>query len=62
MVSAERIVVTNLSADGECPSELAAQDNHVISVLTAGFAATIDGTRLTLTAPGAEGLSYTAVE
>jgi len=46
--------------DQACPPELADQDGHVTSVLGDGFSATIDGDRLTLTASGGLGLSYSA--
>ena len=60
VLSGDTVQFTSFSADGECPAEIARQDGRIISVLESGFTATIDGTRLTLTAPGGEGLSYTA--
>lgn len=53
------IVVTELSMDQSvCPAALAAQDDHVVAVLGDGFRAAVDGQRLTLSAPGNEGLGY----
>ncbi len=45
-------------ADGTCPTDIESQDNSVVSVIESSVTVTIDGTRLTLTAPGGEGLSY----
>ena len=51
---------TSWGAEGECPTEVVSQDSQVITVLEGPFTVTIDGGRLTMTAPGGEGLSYTA--
>jgi heat shock protein HslJ len=64
-ISGEYVVVgdtvqfTSFGAEGECGSAVERQDGQVISVLEGGFTAAIDGNRLTVTAPGGEGLSYT---
>lgn len=58
--SGDTIVTPELSASGECPAELAPQDGQVVEVLEGPFQASIDGQRLTLTAPGNVGLSLRA--
>ncbi|MDH4307848.1 MAG: META domain-containing protein [Acidimicrobiia bacterium] len=52
------IVVPELSADGECPPELADQDSQVVTVVGDEFTPQIDGDRLTLTSMGGDGLVY----
>ena len=42
----------------ECPADLSAQDNHVVSVIGDGFIPTIEGDLLTLMDPGGIGLVY----
>ena len=42
----------------ECPADLSAQDNHVVSVIGDGFIPTIEGDLLTLLDPGGIGLVY----
>lgn len=52
------ISMRSLSADGECPPELEAQDGQVVEVLER-FRAEVEGQRLTLTSPdGGTGLGY----
>jgi heat shock protein HslJ len=58
ITNGNRIVFTTFGATGECPPELTRQDSDIVSVLESGFTATIDANRLTLMAPGGEGLSY----
>jgi heat shock protein HslJ len=45
---------------GGCDPSIQAQDRHVTDVLTAGATVTVDGDRLTLTAPDARALGYRA--
>jgi heat shock protein HslJ len=47
-------------AAGLCAPESQALDGFIVTVLGDGFTVDIDGRRLTLMAPGDEGLSYTA--
>ncbi len=56
----DEIQTPDLSAEGECPVELSAQDSHVVTVFEGGFTTAIDGNRLTLTIAGDEGLVYRA--
>lgn len=58
--SGDTIQFTEFAALGECPAGLADQDGHVVTVLGDGFTFSIDGNRLTVTAPGGIGLSYRA--
>ncbi len=51
---------TEFGADGECPSELSDQDDHVIGVLGDGFSVKIDDETMTVTSAGAAGLFYRA--
>jgi heat shock protein HslJ len=57
-VSGAELVMTEMSAHGECPAELEEQDNHVVTVLGDGFRVAIEGEALSLTAPGGKGLTY----
>jgi heat shock protein HslJ len=59
-VSGASVQFTSLQADGDCPPDLRAQDNLVVTVLGDGFGVEIDGSRLTLTSMGDEGLVYRA--
>lgn len=52
----------SMSAEGECPSELERQDSWVISVFEGPFTIAIEGQRLTITAPGDEGLTFRATD
>jgi heat shock protein HslJ len=58
VVSGDTVQFTSFGADGECRSEVEWQDGQVVTVLGDGFTVEIDGDRLTVTAPGGEGLSY----
>ena len=60
VVSGSEVVVTSATMAGECPAELADQDDLVVTVLTDGFTAEIEGNRLTLLPMGGDGLSYTS--
>lgn len=54
------VTPTDLGMDQtECPTQLAAQDSHVVGVLE-GFRASVDGQRLTLSGERGEGLIYRA--
>jgi heat shock protein HslJ len=59
-VSGDEILATQLSVDGDCPAELAAQDEQVVTVIGDAFMATVDGDLLTLSARGNQGLVYRA--
>lgn len=59
-IAGAEVPFTRLSASGECPPELAAQDNQVVSVLGDGFRVEIDGDRLIVSSAGGEGLMYRA--
>jgi heat shock protein HslJ len=58
-ISGDELVITEMSADGECPAEFATQDSQIISVLEAPQVE-VDGDRLRMTASGGEGLEYIA--
>lgn len=58
--SGDTIITPELSAEGECPDDLADQDGRVIEVLEGPFQASVDGQRLTLSSPGDIGLSFRA--
>lgn len=58
VVSGSSLQFTSWGADGTCPAELETQDSSVVSVLEGDISVAIDGTRLTLTVPGGEGLAY----
>ena len=60
VVRGDEVVSTNLSAEGDCPSGLEAQDDHVVTVLGDGFTVSIDGDRLTLSAEGGLASVYAA--
>ena len=59
VVNADQVLFTTFSAIGECPQTLADQDGFVVTVLGDGFRAAIEGSRLTVTSSGNEGLVYT---
>lgn len=58
---ADEVLLTDLTADGECPAQVAAQDEHVVEVLGDGFTATVEGPRLVVSSTaGGRGLVYVA--
>lgn len=58
---ADEVLLTDLTADGECPGGLTAQDEHVVEVLGDGFTATVEGPGLVLASTtGGRGLVYVA--
>lgn len=60
-VEGDVVRATELSAGtGDCPAEVEAQDAHVVAVLGDGFRVSVEGDRLTLTAPDGRGLVYRA--
>lgn len=59
-ISGAEVVLTELSAEGDCDPALADQDSHVLTVLGDGFRVEIDGQRLTVWSAGDLGLSYLA--
>lgn len=59
-ITADEVMVTELTMAGECSAELAAQDSHVVTVLGDGFTVQVEGNRLTLGSAGNQGLGYTA--
>ncbi len=57
----DQIVAPSWSLDHtECPADVSAQDEHVVSVIGDGFIPTIEGNLLTLLDPGGVGLVYRA--
>ena len=58
LITGETVSVRSMSADGECGEEVASQDGFVIAVLEGPFTVTIVEDRLTITAPGGDGLDY----
>lgn len=61
IINGGSVLFPSFGMQGECPAQLAAQDNLVVTVLGDGFTAEIDGDRLTLTSVGNEGLGYRAI-
>jgi heat shock protein HslJ len=60
VVQGAEVLLTDLTAEGDCDPELADQDSQVVSVLGDGFRAEIDGKRLTIRSVGGDGLAYVA--
>ena len=60
IVSGAEVMMTEITAHGECPAELEGQDSHVVTVLGDGFRVSTEGNDLTLTASGGQGLVYRA--
>ncbi|MGH8948971.1 MAG: META domain-containing protein, partial [Acidimicrobiia bacterium] len=56
--SGAELVMTEMSAHGECPAALEGQDNHVVAVLGDGFHVAIEGETLSLAASEERGLTY----
>lgn len=59
LIDGDALMFPEMRADGDCPEQLQRQDSSVISVLE-NARVDIDGTRLTLSAAGNEGLGYRA--
>jgi heat shock protein HslJ len=58
--SGAEILLTELSADGDCPDPAASDlDGRILEVLGDGFTVEIDGRRLTITSQAGVGLTYT---
>jgi heat shock protein HslJ len=57
-VDGAEVVMTEMSAEGDCPEALAEQDNHVVTVLGDGFRAVVEDRTLTITSAGEQGLVY----
>jgi heat shock protein HslJ len=62
VITGGAVSVTGLGADGACPSELTDQDAQVVTILSDGFAAEVEGNTLTLTSPDGLGLVYLATD
>lgn len=58
-VTGAEVVAVEMTADGDCPPDLAEQDDHVVAVLGDGFRATVEQDVLTLS-DGDKGLVYRA--
>jgi len=56
-IAGAEVQMTELTANGDCPSDLEDQDTQVVTVL-GSFRATVEGETLTLTSPGSMGLRY----
>lgn len=56
-IAGAEVQMTELTANGECSSDLEAQDTQVVTVL-GSFRATVEGDTLTLTSSGNAGLRY----
>lgn len=54
------LVIDDLLVSGDCPAEVARQDEHVTAVLASVSTAEVEEDRLTLTAPDGRGLVYRA--
>ncbi len=54
------ITTTDMTMAGECPTELSAQDNSVVTVLGDEYRVDIEGATMSLTIAGEEGLVYRA--
>jgi len=57
VITGDELQFPEMTAEGECPTELADQDSFVISVLE-GSRVEIEGERLSLLSTGGEGLQY----
>jgi heat shock protein HslJ len=62
VVTGTAVSVGGLEAEGSCPSELTDQDALVVTVLSDGFTAEVQGNTLTLSTPGGLGLVYLAAD
>lgn len=59
-VAGAEMTMPEMAAVGECPPDLQAQDDQVVSVLGDGFRASVDGRVLNVTSSGGLGLVYRA--
>jgi heat shock protein HslJ len=59
-VSGAEVQMPEMAAEGECPTDLQAQDAHVVNVLGDGFRVVVEGQSLTLSDPDGSGLVYQA--
>jgi heat shock protein HslJ len=62
VVTGTGVSVSGLEAEGNCPSELTDQDALVVTVLSDGFTAEVQGNTLTLSTTGGLGLVYLAAD
>jgi heat shock protein HslJ len=60
VVDGDRVVATDLRADGACPQALAAQDAQVVGVIGGGASVAVEGNRLTMTGARGAGLGFVA--
>jgi heat shock protein HslJ len=59
-VTGDEVIVTEMTATGDCSDELATQDALVVEVLGDGFTVEVDGDGLTVSSRGGRGLGYRA--
>jgi heat shock protein HslJ len=60
VITGAEVTITEMAAEGDCPTRLQDQDNQVVTVLGDGFRAGVDGNTLTVTSSGDQGLVYRA--
>jgi len=60
VIDGDRVVATDLRADGTCSPALSRQDAMVVEVLGDGFGVAIDGGRMTVSQTDGTGLGYAA--
>ena len=60
VVNGGELIVTNLSAEGDCPEDLQHQDSQVVTAFEGVMRVQVEGDRLTTWVAGDEGLSYLA--
>lgn len=58
IIYGDSVQVTEMAADGDCPPELADQDGRVIGVIEGPFTVAIEGSTLTITSSGNQGLVF----
>lgn len=59
-ITGAEVLFTEFAAEGDCSSQLQEQDSRVISALEGGFRVEIEGSRMTTSSAGDEGLVYRA--
>jgi heat shock protein HslJ len=59
-VTGDEVIVTEMTAIGDCPDGLAAQDTLVVTVIGDGFTVEVEGDVLTISSRGGLGLGYRA--